>query len=230
MDVLENTSKNKAASSLTADIIFIVQLCLALALGSSQFIKMLNSTQGVSASMFLFTDIFFALLFWMAIIAQKKIPGRMAKETIIVYAMSVLVYSVLLVETYVKAPVFWETSDWLTTGLVGAGIAGIFLVKRVKGWDINEPYLKTLFGVAFKAIPQLLLGYKILQVGGGGVSGLWILSFHGFTISRLVPLVLLNHASKWDRTRKSMLLSEIANEGSWLAVTVSWLVRVGVGE
>jgi hypothetical protein len=224
---LGNSSYKNSPASFTADIIFIVQLLLAFTLGGSQFIKMLTSTQGVSASMFLFTDIFFALLFWMAIIAQKKIPGRMAKETIIVYAMSVLVYTVLLVETYVKAPVFWESSDWLTTGLVGAGIAGIIAIKTIKHWDLNEPYLKTGLAMAFKAIPQLLLAYKVLQVGGGGISGLWILSFHGFTISRLVPLVLLNRVSSWDRTRKSMLLSEIANEGSWLAVTLAWLLRAG---
>lgn len=213
---------------MTADIIFIVQICLALTLGISQFVKMLTSTQGVSASMFLFTDVFFGLLFWMAIIANRKIPGRMAKETIIVYAMSVLVYSVLLIETYLKAPVFWEMSDWLTTGLVAAGIVAIAAIKSIKRWELAEPYLKTGLAMVFKAIPQLLLAYKIFQVGGDGVSGLWILSFHCFTISRLVPLVLLNRESKWDNTRKSMLLSEIANEVSWLAVTAAWLYRAGV--
>lgn len=152
----------------------------------------------------------------------------MAKETIVVYAMSVFVYSVLLIQTYLKAPVFWETSDWLTTGLVAAGIVVIVAVKVIKGWELTEPHLKTGLAMAFKAIPQLLLAYKIFQVGGGGISGLWILSFHCFTISRLVPLVLLNRESKWDRTRKSMFLSEVANEGSWLAVTLAWLYRVGI--
>jgi hypothetical protein len=225
---LLNIRKPEQSSRLTADIIFIIQMCLALTLGASQFFKMLSSTQGVSASMFLFTDIFFSLLFWMAIIAHKKIPGRMAKETIIVYAMSVLVYSLLLIETYLKAPVFWETSDWLTSGLVGAGIIAIIAIKSINNWDLSEPYFKTGLGVAFKAIPQLLLAYKIFQVGGEGISWLWIISFHCFTISRLVPLVMLNRESKWDRSRKSMLLSEIANEGSWMVVTLAWLFRVGI--
>ena len=225
---MESIPKSKKTAGLTADIIFVVQICLALTLGVSQFVKMLASTQGVSASMFLFTDIFFSLLCWMAIIANKKLPGRMAKETIVVYAMSVIVYSVLLIETYVKAPVFWEMSDWLTAGLVAAGIVVIVAVKGIKKWELAEPYLKTGLAMVFKAIPQLLLAWKIFQVGGGGVSGLWILSFHCFTISRLVPLVILNRESKWDRTRKSMFLSEIANEVSWLAVTLAWLLRVGI--
>lgn len=226
---MESARKAQTTDKLTADIIFIIQICLALLLGISQFIKMLSSTEGVSASMFFYTDIFFGLLFWMAIIAYRKIPGRMARETTIVYATSVFVYSVLLIETYIRAPVFWEMSDWFTSGLVLAGIAAIGTTKTIKGWDLNEPYLKTGMAVAFKAIPQLLLAYKISQVGGEGVSGLWILSFHCFTISRLVPLILLNRESKRDRTRKSMLLSEIANEGSWVTVTLAWLYRAGTG-
>jgi hypothetical protein len=224
----ESARKAEIPARLTTDSIFATQMCLALLLGGSQFIKMLSLTQGVSASMFFFTDIFFGLLFWMAIIAYKKRPGRMARQTVVVYAISVFVYSALLIETYVQAPVFWEMSDWLTAGLVFAGIASIVIIKSWKDWDLTEPYLKTGLAVSFKAIPQLLLAYKIFQIGGGGISGLWILSFHCFTISRLVPLVLLNRESKWDRTRKSMLLSEAANEGSWLAVTLAWLYSTSI--
>ncbi len=224
----ENTARTAKSDRLVADVIFVIQICLALALGASQFVKMLTSTQGVSSSMFFFTDVFFALLFWMAVIAYKKIPGRMAKETIIVYAASVAVYSTLLIQTFFKAPVFWEDSDWLTTGLVGAGILVLTGIKTWKDWTMTEPYAKTGLAVCFKAIPQLLLAYKIFTVGGGGVSGLWILSFHCFTISRLVPLVLLNRASAWDRTRKSMLISEAANEGSWILVTIAWLYSAGM--
>lgn len=223
-----STGKAARADRLMTDGIFVTQMCLALLLGGGQFVKMLTSTQGVSASMFLFTDVFFCLLFWMAIIANKKFPGRMARQTIIVYATGALAYSLLLIETGIKAPVFWEMSDWVTTGLVFTGIVAIAIVKSVKEWTLTEPYLKTGLGLALKSIPQLLLAYKILQVGGGGVSGLWILSFHVFTISRLVPLVLLNRQSGWDRTRKSMLVSEIGNEGSWLAVTLAWLYRSAV--
>lgn len=223
---LESIRKTEAANKLETDLIFIIQMCLALFLGVSQFIKMLSSTQGVSASMFLFTDIFFSLLFWMAIIAYRKIPGRMGRGTIVVYATSVFVYSVLLIETFIQAPVFWEMSDWFTSGMVLAGIIAVGTVKRLKSWDYSEPYLKTSMAMTFKAIPQLLLAYKIFQVGGEGVSGLWILIFHCFTISRLFPLILLNSESNWDRSRKSMLLSEIANEGSWIIVTLAWLFRI----
>jgi hypothetical protein len=213
----------KKQNNFLTDTIFIVQMGLAFLLGGSQFVRELTSTQGVSSSMFLFTSIFFALLGWMAVIAYRKRPGRMAIETVIVYFTSVIVYSTLLIETYIKAPVFWETSDWVTASLVIAGVMTTAIIARLKNWDSNEPYLKTCAAVAFKAIPQLLLAYKIFQVGNTGVSGLWILSFHCFTISRLVPLFLLNRASGWDRLRKSMLLSEIGNEGSWCVVTLAWL-------
>jgi hypothetical protein len=86
--------------------------------------------------------------------------------------------------------------------------------------------IRGYLAVFFKGVPQLTLAVNILMVGGAGVSVFGILTGHITICSRLGQLVMSLREAGWDRNRKGSLISEIANEGSWIVVTIAWFVML----
>ena len=57
------------------------------------------------------------------------------------------------------------------------------------------------------------------------MAGAMLLAGHIGIITRLGLLWFAIREAGWDRNRQGAAWSELANEGTWLLVTLAWLVR-----
>jgi len=117
----------------------------------------------------------------------------------------------------------WSSRDTLSMVAVSLGVVSTLLVAQRKDLSIRDPMVKGYLAVLFKGVPQLILAYEIMLWGGQGVATLAIISGHATIISRLGQLWFSIKEAGWDRNRIGSAISEIANEGSWIIVTIVWL-------
>ncbi|MBI4133362.1 hypothetical protein HY478_01980 [Candidatus Uhrbacteria bacterium] len=213
------------AKKLTADFLFAVHVIGALVLGVSQFVRMLSTLQGVSLSMFLSFEAFLAINLFLAIRAHKVQPSRVTAQTILSYALWIVLIALDLAAIAVNGTYQWSTNDTVTLVLVGIGVVGTFLVGVSNSRSVNDPIVKAWFAVFFKAMPQLLLAAKIFQFGGAGTPGAAIVSGHCTILTRIGQLIFAIREAGWDRNRVGLVVSETANELSWVVVTIIWLFR-----
>ena len=89
---------------------------------------------------------------------------------------------------------------------------------------LTDPLVNAGFAVCFIGLPQLTLTYKIFTVGGEGMAGLMLLAGHIGILTRLGQLWFAIKEAGWERDRQGAALGELANEGTWLLVTLAWLV------
>jgi hypothetical protein len=93
------------------------------------------------------------------------------------------------------------------------------------GLKITDPLVKGVIAVCFIGLPQLTLAYKIFLEGGQGLAGTMLFAGHIAILTRLGQLWFSIQEAGWDRNRQGAALSEIANETTWLLVTLVWLVH-----
>jgi hypothetical protein len=119
----------------------------------------------------------------------------------------------------------WDAKDTLTAILVGSGV----IITRLWAWQrdlkITDPLVHAGFAVCFIGIPQVTLAYKIFTVGGEGMAGLMLLAGHIGILTRLGQLWFAIREAGWERDRRGAALGEMANEGTWVLVTLAWLAR-----
>jgi len=209
----------------TTDLIFGFQVICAVGFGGGQFLRMLDSVRGVSGAMFVFSLTFLFINLYLAIKGYGVKRTRVIVQLIAFMALGVAVYSGLLVLLIVKGG-FWDGNDKVTSLLVLVGVSASLLVGKSRGLNWKDPIIKGWLALSFKAVPQLMMAWKIAIVGGTGVSGIFILTFHLLTLSRILLIFWEIQKVGWDRNRKGMLVSEIGNELSWVVVTTTWAVQL----
>lgn len=213
------------ASQWTADTLFAVQIGFTFIWGGSQFLRLLSSMQGVNISWFLSWLAFLLLNLVLAFRAHRNLPSRVTRQTILSYAAWTLVVLADLSVMLWRGTHLWDGKDTVTTLLVGAGLALTMLVAYRLNLGLVDPMVKGYLAVAFKAIPQLALAYKIMMVGGRGLAPVAVITGHITILTRLGQLWYSIREAGWDRNRQGSALSELANEGSWIVATLAWLVR-----
>ena len=119
----------------------------------------------------------------------------------------------------------WDAKDTLTAILVASGLAITGLVAYRLGLGLADPLVHAGFAACCIGLPQLTLTYKIFTVGGAGMAGLMLLAGHIGICTRLGQLWFAIREAGWDRNRQGAALSELANEATWLLVTLAWLVK-----
>ncbi len=208
---------------LVADLLFGVQAICALIFGGAQSFKMLTTTQGISLSWFGFWEAFIGLNLVMALKAHRNQPSRVTRQTLGSYFIWSTVVSVDFIIALAKSN--WDRNDTYTAILVIAGGLVIFLVAKQKELPLSDPMIKASLAVVFKFVPQLILGYKIYQVGGAGLATATVINGHVTILMRIGQLAFSIREAGWDRNRIGSAISEIANETSWIIVTSIWLFR-----
>ncbi len=210
---------------LTTDTLFAIQIGFTLVWGGSQFIRLLSSMQGVNISWFLSWLAFLLLNLALALRAHANQPSRVTLQTIWSYAAWTAMVAADLGVMLWRGTHIWDGTDTVTTLLVAAGLALTLLVAHRLSLGIVDPMVKGYLAVAFKAIPQLALAYKIMMMGGRGLSPVAVVTGHITILTRLGQLWYSIKEAGWDRNRRGSALSELANEGSWIVATLAWLVR-----
>ena len=211
---------------MTADFLLTVQIICTFVFGGSQFLRMLTTSQGVSISWFATWEVFLVLNLVLAIRAHSIQPSRVTFQTILSYVTWATMVTLDLGVMFWKKTGVWNGRDTATVLCAIIGVVTILAVARRKQLAITDPMVKGYLAIFFKAVPQLILAYNMFIVGGGnGLAGMAIVTGHITIISRLGQLCFSIREAGWDRNRVGSAISEIANELSWVVVTIIWLTR-----
>ncbi len=209
----------------TTDLLFLIQIGFTFIWGGSQFLRLLSSMQGVNISWFVSWLAFLLLNLVLAIRAHQNQASRVTLQTILSYAAWTAMVMADLGVMLWRGTHIWDRTDSVTALLVIAGLTVTMLVAYRLNLGLIDPMVKGYLAVAFKAIPQLALAYKIMMVGGRGLAPVAVITGHITILTRLGQLWYSIKEAGWDRNRQGSALSELANEGSWLVATAAWLMR-----
>jgi hypothetical protein len=210
---------------MTADLLFGVQIVCTLIFGGSQFLRMLSTSQGVSVSWYGSWEVFLLLNLILAIRAHRNQASRVTFQIIMSYAAWVAMVTLDLGVMLVKNTGMWNGRDTVTTMCAVVGVATTLAVASCKRLAITDPMVKGYLAIFFKAVPQLILAYNMFMVGGNGLAAIAVATGHVTIFIRLGQLYFSIREAGWDRNRTGSAISEIANETSWIIVTIVWLIR-----
>ena len=213
-----------AAKQLTADLLFILQLVLALISGSSQFLRLLTTSQGVNVSWLASWLTFLVINLELTLRAHRSRPSRVTLQTVLTYGAWTFVIAANLALLLWRGTEAWDGKDTMTAVMVGLGLLLTLIYARIRRLGFTDPLVNAGFGMCFIGLPQLTLAYKIFTVGGAGLAGGMLLAGHIGITTRLGQLMFAIREAGWDRNRLAAALSELANEATWLLVTLAWWV------
>lgn len=209
---------------LIADALFAIQVACALGFGLSQVGRMLQTTEGVSLTWFLFWAIFLGLNLLLSIKAHQVQPSRVTAQTVVTYATWSSVLAIALAVLLWRSLGEWHPVDTLNVAVSGAGVLATLAVGRRRGLGPGDPMVRGWLAVFFKATPQLTLAWHLAEVGGAGLAPFAVIAGHVTINLRLGQLYFSIREAGWDRNRIGSAVSEIANEASWIVATVVWLL------
>jgi len=210
---------------ITTDILFLVQIALAVISGGSEFLVLLTTSQGVNLTWLASWLTFLLINLALTIRAHLSRPSRVTLQTVLSYAAWTVMIAACLGALLWKGADLWDAKDTLTAVVVGVGLLITVLWAYRVGLKLTDPLVNGFFAVCFIGLPQLTLAYKIFAVGGEGMAGAMLLAGHIGIGTRVGQLWFAIKEAGWDRNRKGAALSEIANESTWLLVTLAWLIR-----
>jgi len=216
------TNKTK---KFTADALFAVQIGCTIISGGSEFLRLLSTSQGVNLSWLASWLAFLSINLTLTIRAHLNQPSRVTLQTVLSYALWTLMIAACLGAMLWRDSEWWDAKDTLTTLLVGLGVIFTWLWARRQGLKFTDPMVHAGFAVCFIGLPQLTLAYKIFTVGGEGMAGLMLLAGHIGILTRLGQLWFAIREAGWERDRQGAALGELANEATWLLVTLAWLLK-----
>jgi hypothetical protein len=208
----------------TADTFFILQLILALVSGGSQFMRLLTTAQGINVSWLASWLTFLVINLILTIRAHVSWPSRVTLQTKLTYAAWTTVIAADLGVMVWMGREMWDSKDTFTSAMVAGGILLTLAWGKIRGLTFTDPLVSGFLAVCFIGLPQLTLTYKIFTEGGAGMAGAMLLAGHIGIMTRLGQLWFAIREAGWDRNRQGAVLSETANEVTWILVTVAWLV------
>jgi len=211
-----------AAKQLTADAFFVLQIILALISGGSQFLRLLTTSQGVNVSWLACWLTFLLINLELTLRAHRRQPSRVTLQTVLTYVAWTLVIAANLALLLWRGAEAWDHKDTVTAAAVGLGLLCTLLYARLRSLSLTDPMVNAGIGMCFIGLPQLTLAYKIFTVGGAGLAGGMLLAGHLGITTRLGQLLFAIREAGWDRNRLAAALSEVANEVTWVLVTVAW--------
>lgn len=209
---------------IIADILFGIQIICTFAFGGSQFLRMFTTSQGVSVSWFLFWEVFLVLNLVLAVRAHGNQPSRVTFQTILSYVAWVIMVTLDLGIMFWKGIGIWNGRDTITLVIALIGIITTLVMAHHRKLTIVDPIVKGYLAVFFKAVPQLVLAWNIFMLGGAGIAGMAIVAGHITILTRLGQIGFSIKEAGWDRNRIGSAISEVANESSWIIVTIIWLL------
>lgn len=208
---------------MAADALFAIQIGCAMMFGGSQTLQMLATTEGVSVTWFAFWEAFLGINLLLALRAHHARPSRVTRQTVVTYAVWASIVALNLGVLLWQSAGTWHRIDTVTSAVTASGIAITLLVARGHGLTVADPIVRSYFAVFFKAIPQLALAWHIYRVGGAGLAPFGVVAGHLTICTRLGQLWFSLGEAGWDRNRRGSIISELANEGSWIVATIAWL-------
>ncbi|MDP3985544.1 MAG: hypothetical protein Q8P82_02155 [bacterium] len=202
-----------------------IQIVGGLILGISQYFKMLETLQGVSLVMFLSFEVYLVINLLLAMRAHQELRNSETRQLIGIYLFWIAMITLDLSAIWRHGGYRWDLNDSITLIIAALGVVGTLVGARIYNLPLGDPIVKGIVSWFFKAIPQVALGIKIYAEGGNGTPLPAIIAGHATIITRLVLMYRSKRKLGWNRAVRGMALSEIANEASWVIVTIMWIIR-----
>lgn len=209
----------------TMDFLFGVQVLYTLLFGGSQFIRMLTTSNGVSISWLVCWEAFLVINLILALQAHRIKRSRITAQTVFGYIAWMVIIGLDLGVLLWKNIGTWNERDTATSILVGLAIIVISIFVYCKNLSFSNPLIKGSLAIFFKGIPQLVLAYNIYMLGNEGLTLVAIIGGHVTILIRIIQLRISSQEVKTDKNRTGSFISEIANETSWLVVTLVWIIK-----
>ncbi len=206
-----------------SDVLYVVQIACALGFGIAQLLAMLESVEGVSITWIALWLAFVLVNLVLAIAAWRAQPGRIIRQTVIIYAVWAVVCAANLA-VLLAAGGTWNEVDSVTALLTAGGIGAAIIVARRRGLPATDPLVRATIAVFCKGVPQLTLAWNIWRYGGDGIAVFAFITGHLTITLRLWQVWYSIREAGWDRNRLGIAIGEAANEASWIVATVVWLV------
>ncbi len=111
----------KVSKKLAADLFFVLQLCLALISGGSQFLRLLTTSQGVNVSWLASWLTFLLINLGLTIRAHRLRPSRVTWQTVLTYGAWSTVIAADLGVLLWRGQELWDYTDMVTVGMVAPG-------------------------------------------------------------------------------------------------------------
>jgi hypothetical protein len=208
------------------ELLYWFQVALAFVFGGFQTHHMIvNSTRGLSTSMFLFTGAFTVTNLYLSISLFRIQPSRTTKQTVGIYLLGTACYGLFLAVMMAKAEVVWDARDSYTALTVAMLATATFVYSLLRRIAVIDPIMKGVYSLIFKSVPQFIMAWKVLQFGGGGLNAVMVIVFHILTLTRIYQICRGTGNTQWNKNRIALLVAEIGNETSWSLVTMVWLIR-----
>jgi hypothetical protein len=184
---------------------------------------MLTTSQGVSISWYGAWEVFLILNLVLALRSHRNQASRVTLQTIMSYVLWLVVVNLDLGTMIAKNTGTWNERDTTTTLFALVGVATVLIISKRRQLAITDPLVRGYLAIFFKALPQLILAYNMLVMGGNGLAGVTIIAGHITVLTRLGQLWFSIREAGWDRNRLGSAIAELANEISWMIVTIVWL-------
>jgi hypothetical protein len=210
---------------VTANLLFVFQLLCIILFGGGQIFQMFKTTEGVSVSWILCSEVFFLINFFLVLRGHRQKQNRGTYQALICYGTLLIagVFEFLLV-LWNPCDSSWNIVDLWTFCIVFLGSITVFVYARINDHPLSNPVIKALIATLMIAVPQLTMGYNIYREGGAGVSVLSIVVGHICVSTRLGQLSLVYTQARCKYVLTT-IASETANWGSWIVVTIIWINR-----
>lgn len=208
-----------------ANALFCLQIVFTTIFGVTQFRKLKDSAEGISAVWYATWLAFNALNLWLVVGVYVMRPSFTALQPVIVYWLWLLLVGAILTRMAWSRRVTWTRTDSKTAALVAVGVGATLLVALlVYHTTITHPLTKGTLAFFCKTIPQFGMAYKMKREGGKGMSGWTLFSGHVTVLTRIAQVVFIQGVGQqWNLNLLGVILSEGGNEISWIAVTAVWL-------
>ncbi|MCI0542365.1 hypothetical protein L0Y69_01230 [bacterium] len=209
---------------LIADFLFVIQIIGAFIFCGAYILQSLEDVTGSSLAQFGTVATFLLFHFALGIGAYKAKPGRGAKQAIATYVTWFVLVSILMYTTGTNSDYHWNEKDTTTLATAFVLTVIVLAVGIVQRLSLADPAMKGSFAIAYKSVPQVLLGWKFLTEGASGTPLVSVIAGHATILIRLGQIYFMVREAGWDRNRKWLMISETVNELSWVVATIAWFV------
>ncbi len=207
---------------LVADFLFVTQIIGAMVFCGAYILRSLTDVSGSSLAQF--GTVFAFLLFHLTlgVAAHKAAPSRVTKQAIATYLIWLVLMGSLMLAVGINPAYHWNEKDTTTLETTAILSVAVLIMRRIAHLPFSAPAVKGLFAIAYKSVPQVLLGWKFLAEGATGTPGLSIIVGHATILVRLGQIYFMVREAGWDRNRAWLAISETTNELSWIVASVAW--------
>jgi hypothetical protein len=206
-----------------SDLFFAFQVVMAYFFAIPQVLKMFVDVRGMTITWLLFADVFILLNLWLTMKTHQSTKSRASFQTLFIYANWAVLVTPMVIISFIKCK--WTEQDSIVSAIILATATAIITVAVMRKKSLLDPRIRGVLVGLFRMVPHLYLSYVIINAGSsGGMASKTILAANITSSARIWTIISSGRKFGWDKNMKTSLLSEIANEGSWLVVTLVWLL------